>query len=1644
MFLYFKSNINSPNSWEGLGERNINNYEDFIMLSNRKYKTYLIVTIFLASMIGSFFWLNNPTQVQSISYDWWDDNWSYRREIEISSELPYHLTDYQVLIELTANQFVGRTLSDGNDIRFIADDQSTERSFWIEVWGESGTNRIWVKIPYLPSYSTISIFMYYGNDDLSENQQVVSTSFEEGPPLSNGWTNIEDDGSTTFTQSTEEKISGSYSGCVSRDSSNYYIYRTDKWEGAGEHMSDGTTFSGHVYATHGTSTNAYLYPIFVNWDNYIALRLYSDKVYIESKIGGSYTYTQQSLGTLFYGKWWEFSISIEGSNANAWVESGDHFQSLNHAWSGDPGVGYAALRTRSWWGPYYFDDLELTYTLDITKSNGFDTFPFFDDFNSYATFNSQWDTIEITDEMTHSMDITDGELHVYTKSIDVSSGYLFTTKEWFDMSDFAIHIDARMDNYDYYRGSGHPNGILIKDSDEQWTGITNYCYGDYRNGYYHRKDDSGTSYIIDNGDGDITYDIEVRDSIYWSMEMQPSWTGLISHQDTISGFHPALQIRLYAYLNGAPESPVSVDTYYDTIYLRKYDAHEPTVTLGDEEETMTTIEIIDVEILTIYHNPATDRYEIPKGDTIEVEVWVKNTGTITTEITSLSWKCKSLRSGNELVDIDGDGYIDDLGWEDVNGDTFPYSNNDGPIVLEGTQLTSVNLIPNQEYQFTVFIKPTGYSNGAMNIGEWLLEEISVESTKAETTFYAPINDIGITVFEPFIDNDESNARKVFVENSIAYIADQSSGLEIVDVGNAYGPVELGHWNSYNDKGHAQGVFVSGQYVYKTDSTLGLTSYEFDSNTETLIELDNIPSNYILYNIYVSGYFAYVASWTGGITVYDIRDPYDIQLVSQKNTICKHAYDIDVYGDRLYVASTLEGLLIYDISGNYASNPEFVAQYNDDSYVRCVDVELHDGKTYAFITDTFKGLEIINVDNDLPIYISGFLDGDPKLGGIGQAFDVFVEFHGGYTWVYVTDYIENNGFWMFHVDSLDNDKPKPILRSTYSYNTLSNFDSGIAKSIKVKNFGSPYGLYAFIGDELNGLEVFFINSQTPENMGINSFQYKTTLSDSGKSNSIFVNDYSGNSFVFIADDYDSMDVIEVTNPEAPVFTTKAPNYDGSVQGIFVEENYAYLADSIYGFIVLDINDLSYPKKCGEFLTSNCYDVAIKDNYAYVTNDANGLLILDVSTPSNPELVCQYTQINSAYEIKIQGNYAYITSKSEGVYILDISNPENPTLITNYLYPGNNNAIGLDVSDNFVYIADLIQGMYIIDISSPSTPILQGTFNQPVQAYGVKVDNHMAYITDQNFGNNGKLYIVDISNPQSPVEKDMVSGTNDFLGLYIDGTKVCVIDNEDSLRVYDTGYHYFVTYKEKMNGPHAVFIYYLWSQSTMNDYIEHGHPGGNPRDYFTYDGYGECLAGLNRFKTYSSGTPVLFDFMIAWEDSSWYIPPITGLFGQEGYQRCEYVADYMDMGLSYLPTLLNIDEWHDEPLSDRLQPGHCGFDIAIMYSCGYAYDSFGMRRSNTNVINMCGATTFYDDWQVNIDGVTMHELSYHFGCNAGEPDHPNCDCVNSYGDGGSWYDHLHEKNIIWADPSNNFCSGYADSCSTMINLKWYIFYSLNKIH
>ncbi len=123
----------------------------------------------------------------SITKEWYYSYLSYRRNVSIENDNSYNLSNYQVKLIINYNS---NMQSDFDDLRFTyynrSDSKEYEIPYWIEEKYDGVNATVWIKVPFLESNKNETIYMYYGNDSIS-NENIFNETFTKNPDEGEPW-----------------------------------------------------------------------------------------------------------------------------------------------------------------------------------------------------------------------------------------------------------------------------------------------------------------------------------------------------------------------------------------------------------------------------------------------------------------------------------------------------------------------------------------------------------------------------------------------------------------------------------------------------------------------------------------------------------------------------------------------------------------------------------------------------------------------------------------------------------------------------------------------------------------------------------------------------------------------------------------------------------------------------------------------------------------------------------------------------------------------------------------------------------------------------------------------------------------------------------------------------------------------------------------------------------------------------------------------------------------------------------------------------------------------------------------------------------------------------------------------------------------
>ncbi|MEM4390460.1 MAG: VWA domain-containing protein [Candidatus Diapherotrites archaeon] len=271
-----------------------------------------------------------------------------------------------------------------------------------------------------------------------------------------------------------------------------------------------------------------------------------------------------------------------------------------------------------------------------------------------------------------------------------------------------------------------------------------------------------------------------------------------------------------------------------------------------------------------------------------------------------------------------------------------------------------------------------------------------------------------------------------------------------------------------------------------------------------------------------------------------------------------------------------------------------------------------------------------------------------------------------------------------------------------------------------------GNVAFMADGAGGLRAFSISDPF---IPVHLSRY-----DPGSVIDVHGNDK--NEFVFIAETAGTDQLIRVNRQDLNNLVYHDDISLDLIRGIFVEGKYVYVAGeglgrSDSGLIIIDAGNSAQGsmQTIGRLDTTDPRDVFVDGNYAYLADGSAGLRIINITNKTNPTLVGTYNTPGTAYDVIVDGNYAYVADLSGGLRIINITNKSNPTLASYYTTGNYIRGIdlqkGITANDKNVYITDSGY-LYNLRVSNPNSPTLLASYRASYNYYDVDVNGEFAFV------------------------------------------------------------------------------------------------------------------------------------------------------------------------------------------------------------------------------------------------------------------------------------------------------------------------------
>jgi hypothetical protein len=235
----------------------------------------------------------------------------------------------------------------------------------------------------------------------------------------------------------------------------------------------------------------------------------------------------------------------------------------------------------------------------------------------------------------------------------------------------------------------------------------------------------------------------------------------------------------------------------------------------------------------------------------------------------------------------------------------------------------------------------------------------------------------------------------------------------------------------------------------------------------------------------------------------------------------------------------------------------------------------------------------------------------------------------------------------------------------------------------------------------------------------------------------------------------------------------PSYLNGSYSAAINGQYLFVASSGSSILyVVNISDKLNPFNVNALLITNSpgslYGIVISGNYAYLATQSKGLTVVDITNPLIPIQVYQEGgTLNKSLGIFVSKGYAYTTNYQTTapwtvrfLKIWSLANPILPVLIETYTLPAGSKPGVVYVQGNDAYVSDLnTNSIQIVDITIPTSPVYQSSllasavFNVENDASpnNLSLIGQYAYLGSGSNGTfGGAIDFYDITNKSSPIK------------------------------------------------------------------------------------------------------------------------------------------------------------------------------------------------------------------------------------------------------------------------------------------------------
>ncbi len=265
---------------------------------------------------------------------------------------------------------------------------------------------------------------------------------------------------------------------------------------------------------------------------------------------------------------------------------------------------------------------------------------------------------------------------------------------------------------------------------------------------------------------------------------------------------------------------------------------------------------------------------------------------------------------------------------------------------------------------------------------------------------------------------------------------------------------------------------------------------------------------------------------------------------------------------------------------------------------------------------------------------------------------------------------------------------------------------------------------------------------------------------------YVTDVKGLRVVDISDKANPQIIGNITTP-------------GFAMGVFVKDDFAYVADYDNGLVIIDISDKANPQPTGNITTPGfAIGIYVEGGNVFIADakesgNFTGLTIIDISSKDNPEIVTSL-ETTGAWDICVKDGFAYLIG--DGLQIIDISDTKNPVIISKI---GEGHTAGIAIIDDYVFVSAMEAGLLIIDVNDKENPRNIGNYRAADKVNCVFADESYIYTA----GGESGLDVLEINIKEQIIKKAHSEAKGNSEDIFVDDGYAYIADYDSGLTIVE---------------------------------------------------------------------------------------------------------------------------------------------------------------------------------------------------------------------------------------------------------------------